>query len=381
MTRTIEGSTFVIATSGFADGLAPALRDRLVQRGALRLTVVTHPLLPEAGGPHSVTTFEHGRSTRREYRLPHRPPYTYVFDPFVPLRLPRCSMWFGFTNLAALRGLVRRRAGRAERVCYWPMDFVAARFGAGPATWAYERVDRLVCEQADQRFEVSQAALAARTESHRLEPGSMAPAQVVPMGTWVDRAPKADSSAWERQKLIYLGHLVERQGVATAIRSLSLLLGSFPKATLEVIGSGPLDGELRALATGLGLDTKVVFRGFVEDHAEVERLLAGATIGLAPYVARSDNFTRFADPGKLKAYLGAGIPIVLTDVPPNAHELEAVGAGVIAGDSPEAVAAASARLLADKALWLAAHEATLAYAEQFDWSAVLDGALATLGFS
>ncbi len=52
---------------------------------------------------------------------------------------------------------------------------------------------------------------------------------------------------------------------------------------------------------------------------------------IAPYYPFDTNsFTFFADPGKIKLYLGCGLPIVLTDVPPIAQELVREGAGRIA---------------------------------------------------
>ena len=42
-----------------------------------------------------------------------------------------------------------------------------------------------------------------------------------------------------------------------------------------------------------------------------------------------NRILRQADPGKLKVYLAAGLPILLTDVPPNAQELAAIGGAEI----------------------------------------------------
>ena len=63
---------------------------------------------------------------------------------------------------------------------------------------------------------------------------------------------------------------------------------------------------------------------------------------------------------------------MLTDVPPNAKELEAeAGAEVVPFDA-DAVADAVARLLDSPDGWRARHEAALAYAARFDWPDLLD---------
>jgi hypothetical protein len=43
----IEQSSFVIASNGFVDGPAQALRDYLLARRAGRLTMILHPLLDD----------------------------------------------------------------------------------------------------------------------------------------------------------------------------------------------------------------------------------------------------------------------------------------------------------------------------------------------
>jgi glycosyltransferase involved in cell wall biosynthesis len=378
--RRIDESTFVIATNGYADGPAQALRDYLLAHDARQVTMVNHPLVAEGGNEHLVTTHAGGTTSRKTYRLPNRPPYTYLFDPFVPVRLPTSTAWFGFNNLAALRGLSRRMLGKSEAVYYWAVDFVPERFGRGPVTGAYNLLDRLACTRVDARIELTEAALRGRTMALGLNADATAPAIIVPMGAWLSRTPKAKPGPWGEPRLVFLGHLVERQGVATLLQSFALLCDKRPDIRLDVIGSGLLESRLRALARTLGVDSHVTFHGFVDDHKDVEGILARGTIAVAPYVKDTQSFTRYADPGKLKAYLAAGLPIVLTDVPPNARELAASGAAILTDDEPEALAAAVERWLGDERLWRAAHSAALAYAQQFDWNALLGEGLAKLGF-
>ena len=72
-----------------------------------------------------ITVYEPDSEPRvRRVRLPSRPPFTYVLDPFVPLWPERVDGWFGFNNLACARGLLARRLGRADTVVYWAVDFV-----------------------------------------------------------------------------------------------------------------------------------------------------------------------------------------------------------------------------------------------------------------
>ncbi|MGE5691558.1 MAG: glycosyltransferase [Pseudomonadota bacterium] len=369
----------VVASNGYVDGPAQALRDFLVGRGHA-VTTVFHPLAVEDGTAHTLTRYEDGHVVeQRRVRVPLRPPASYAVDPLVPLRIPRADVWFGFNPLAAARGLAERRLGRAGRVVQWSVDFVPDRFGPGsPLTRLYDAVDRLACTRADAWVELSAEARDARDARHgiRRDP---ARTHVVPMGAWLGRTATAPPDAHGRRRVVYLGHLVPRQGVDVLLDALVLLRARGEEVAADVIGTGPEETALRARAAALHLGDAVRFHGFVADHRDVERLLAGGSIAVAPYRSDPASFTRFADPGKLKAYLGAGLPIVLTDVPPNAAELAAQAGAELVADDPAALADAIARGLADPEAWGRRRAAARAYARRFDWETLLGGLLAALG--
>jgi glycosyltransferase involved in cell wall biosynthesis len=352
-----------IASNGFADGPAQALRDYLVAEGAEVVTIF-HPLTPEQGTTHVVTTYAAGaRIAERRVRVPVRPPASFALDPFVPLLLPRVDVWFGFNPLACARGFV----ARADRVVLWSVDFVPDRFGAGTlVTRVYDRLDRLCCRRADARVELSEAAREARNLRHGL---GDAPALVVPMGAWLDRVPQTTPDSFRAGRVVFLGHLVERQGVA-------LLLESLSGRPADIVGTGPLEAELRAKAP-----ENVRFHGYLEEHREVERVLSEAAVAVAPYRRSPDSFTRYADPGKLKAYVAAGLPVVLTDVPPTAGELAAAAGAEVVADDAAAIGAGIQRAVATFDEWEARRQAALAYARRFDWNVLLGDALAELDIS
>ena len=364
--------TVAIVSNGFADGPAQALRDYLVARD-VRVVTIFHPLTPEQGRRHRITVYDNGAQVReRSVCLPLRPPASFALDPFVPLLPPHVDAWFGFNPLACARGLVARRQRRARRVVLWSVDFVPDRFGSGTLpTRVYDRLDRLSCMRANARVELSETARRARDRRHDLPPGS-APAFVVPMGAWIDRVPTTPPDGFRRRRLVFLGHLVERQGVGTLLAALSTL----DDVAADVIGTGPLEQELRGQAKRAALD--VTFHGYVADHRQVEQLLSRSSVAVAPYAQTAETFTRYADPGKLKAYLAAGLPVVLTDVPPNARELESEAGAEVVADDPAALAAAIGRALASPAAWQARRESALAYARRFDWNALLGNLLAEL---
>jgi glycosyltransferase involved in cell wall biosynthesis len=367
--------TFAVVSNGFAEGPAQALRDYLVARNASVVTIF-HPLTREQGTQHLIARYAEGEpQDERRVQLPLRAPLSFALDPFVPLLPPKVDGWFGFNPLACARGLAARRQGRARRVILWSVDFVPDRFGrATLPTRVYDRLDRVCCRRADARVELSEAAREARNQRHGLS-GEASDAHVVPMGAWIDRVPTTPPDGVRRRRVVFLGHLVERQGLGTLIDALDTGLD----VRADVIGTGPQEAELRECAQCLGLN--VTFYGYVDDHREVEELLSRSSVAVAPYAQTDESFTRYADPGKLKAYLAAGLPIVLTNVPPNAGELEREAGAEIVADDSGALADGIARALASPEEWRARRELALGYARRFDWNTLLGDVLAKLGLT
>jgi glycosyltransferase involved in cell wall biosynthesis len=93
-----------------------------------------------------------------------------------------------------------------------------------------------------------------------------------------------------------------------------------------------------------------------------------------------ESFTQYADPAKLRGYTAAGLPVILTNVPPNAEELAREAGAEIVPFRAEKIAAAIDRLLADPDEWRRRRAAALAYSRAFDWSRIVSEALAPIGY-
>jgi glycosyltransferase involved in cell wall biosynthesis len=59
-------------------------------------------------------------------------------------------------------------------------------------------------------------------------------------------------------------------------------------------------------------------------------------------------FPRYSDPGKIKAYLAAGLPVVITNVPKIAEVIERAKCGIAIPDEKEALVNAVSGLLANE---------------------------------
>jgi glycosyltransferase involved in cell wall biosynthesis len=383
VSKPISESTFFVAVNGATySPPASGLIDFLLACKARRVTTVFHPLEPENPPEHVITVYEAGEQTdRRVLKLPSRPPYTYLVDPLIPAWPEAVDGWFGFNNLMTARGLGARSFGRAGKVVYWAVDFVPDRFGAGsPLTRAYDALDRLCCTRADARFELSVPALEGRTERLGLDRRSAAPAQVVPVGAWVDAVPRTEPDAVEKRRVVFVSHLVPRSGARLVVEALGLLTKRGVEFTADIAGSGPLEQELRATAAQSGLDGNVRFHGFVQDQRDVEKLMADASVALAPYNPEDNLVSPHADPSKLKAYIAAGLPIVMTDTTHNSKDLAREGGAELIPYDAAALADGIERALASPEEWSRRRAAALEYARRYDWASILRDPLASVDF-
>lgn len=170
-------------------------------------------------------------------------------------------------------------------------------------------------------------------------------------------------------------------GVDTVIEAIALLAERNVEVTGDIAGHGPLEERLRGEAARRGIGERLRFHGFISDRDRLERLLAESAVALAPYSTRVESFTRYADPSKLKSYLAAGLPILLTDVPPNAEALAQHAGAQVVPDDPAAFADAIQRTLSDPVDWRRRRAAALQYARHFDWNTIVGDVLKRVGFA
>ena len=133
-------------------------------------------------------------------------------------------------------------------------------------------------------------------------------------------------------KLVFVGNLSRRKQPDLAVQALGVL---GPHTRLDIIGDGPLRGELEQLVRRLGLGEQIVFHGYLADPL--------------PWVAKADVFVlpSFSE-GIARAALEAlhlGVPCVLRDVDGNRELIRPRHNGALFTrneDLPEAVRAAAA---------------------------------------
>jgi GalNAc-alpha-(1->4)-GalNAc-alpha-(1->3)-diNAcBac-PP-undecaprenol alpha-1,4-N-acetyl-D-galactosaminyltransferase len=153
-----------------------------------------------------------------------------------------------------------------------------------------------------------------------------------------------DATALRARTVITLGRLVEQKGLDVLLAAWSKASPALPGWRLAIVGDGPLENELKALASALGIQDTVDWLGYIADPFT---LLRGSDL----FVMTS----RFeGTPNALLEAMACGLPAVVSDASPGPSELvgsdeTAAGLTVPVEDSA-ATAEAIIRLARDQTL-------------------------------
>lgn len=285
---------------------------------------------------------------------------------------PKADFFIGVDNLNAVCGLVLKFFGKVKKTVYYTIDYNPQRFKNGFLNFIYHRIDSICVKFCDKTWNLSSGMVVER-EKKGLSVKYKEKQITVPIGTDIEITPKP-YEAVNRFTLIYMGVLLERQGLQLVISILPRLKERFPEIKLLVIGAGPYKENLKKIVCDLKLEKEVEFKGLIESHQEVLKLLSVCAIGLAAYVQDKDNPTQYTDPGKPKAYLSAGVPVIITKVPQVAFEIEKEKCGFAIDYDEENCFQAIGRLLEDDILFKEFRNNARRFALRYTWDKIFQSA-------
>jgi phosphatidylinositol alpha-mannosyltransferase len=238
---------------------------------------------------------------------------------------------------------------------------------------AYEFGSRAMRRYAERLHGRIAVSAAARHFIDRYFPGDY---KVIPNGVDVERYRRAVPLArWQDgvHNLLFVGRHEPRKGLLDLLKAYRILRKTGCNCRLLVVGTGPQEREARRYVLTRRM-VGVEFLGRVSDQ-EKAQLFKTADVFVSPATG-GESFGIV-----LLEAMAAGAPIVASDI----HGYKGVvrrgaQALLVPPRQPKAVAAATARLLADPALRAAMSESGRARAEEFSWDRVTGRVEAYYGF-
>ncbi len=375
--QSLQEVRVVIVLHYYATGPGQELHGWLVGKRIAEAALLEHPF------PYSDRSFARwercspdGKLAGQNFPRWVRPMFLrYTLDFIRTLRLVlragvRYDYYVGNGAFNTAPGIILRWLGKVHHVVLYTIDYAPQAGGNRLYEMAYRWIDRFCCRRADVIWNLSPRMQEAR-QRDGLQVRFCAPVVIVPHGTHATALACLLPGNPDPLRVAFMGHVQEKSGLQLFLEVMPELAQELPGLRLEVFGDGPYLPRLREQVIMRGLTSSVAFHGFIPDHVELERQLARCGVGLALYHPETAGFSWLADPGKPKVYLACGLPVIITNVPSVAEEIERRKAGISIRFDVAELRMALHAAICNHGMYRAN---ALAMAKEFNWDCVFDRA-------
>jgi len=262
-------------------------------------------------------------------------------------------------SLLAMGGIFIRAVGKCKKVILYSHGTGKTRFDNKIFQIIYETVDKFIARQSDYNFVLSQEMVEVRKKQ------GIACDKVF----WIPASIPLDSlsrkKAVNNKKIIFIGVLDARNGVCILPDVVASVKKKFPKVNLDIIGDGVFLDLLKTRTKTLGLRKNIHFLGRL-NFKDYAANLTNYSIGIAPYEFSENNFTQITDPMKVRLYMSAGLPIVVTKNFTFSEEIRKNNLGFAVDYDAKSFSDKLIRLLSDNEFSNKMRARTLEYSKKYD---------------
>lgn len=378
MREKLSKSTFVIVAHRVFPSIVDDLKKYLLDNHCGELWYIIHEFSTLKTRRSFIEHYRGGNLVETHYGFDYR----FIPDPYVNIKdflysihwllfkVRRADIYVGLGGFNVMAGILLKKIMGLKKVVFYTVDYVPFRFTNRVINEIYHWMDKFALLHSTETWNLSSRMAEGRDELRGLRQDDYPNQVIVPVGLWLDGVKRYDFDSINKHELIFIGHIVEKAGVQKVLEAMPDILEAIPDFKFRIIGQGAYEETLKEQARKLGLESSVIFEGAIPDQQLANEKLARAALAVAMYDRTSDDFSYYADPGKLKTYLAAGLPILLTDVPHNARELEQRRCGKVISYDKDSISQAVIWLLSDEENLREYRENVLAHAADFDWNAI-----------
>lgn len=135
------------------------------------------------------------------------------------------------------------------------------------------------------------------------------------------------------KQLLFVGLVRNGQGIENVLD----FLATDKDYTLAIVGvaANGYENEVQRMIAERGLAGRVYFPNRFHSQDELCKIASRSLAGLALYSLDEDNFTHYADPGKVKAYLEMNLPVIMTRISEVVPFIERFHAGEVVSSMEE----------------------------------------------
>jgi len=288
------------------------------------------------------------------------------------------DIFFGSPNILALAGIILKKLGIVKKVIYYTIDYTPVKYKNPIINSIYFSVDKIVCYLSDEVWSLNDAMIESRIKDKNWDRKRIN-INIVPFGNHSDRFSPRDYLGNDRNMIVYFGGISQDKGAELFVPIAKELIKLGKKDFhFLVMGGGNVDW-LKEEVKEAGLAKYFEITGPIKTHKEIEDRLIKCGMAIAPYYPENkNNFSYYSDPGKVKEYLGCGLPIVITDVPPIAKEIQKKKVGLVAEYDPKDFALKINKITQDNAQYLSFRRRAITLGSGFSWVKIFNKVLPNL---
>jgi len=278
------------------------------------------------------------------------------------------DLFIGMDNLLVLVGLILKKFGIVKQVYYVVIDYTPRRYSNNLLNKIYYSLDKIALYKSDLVLGLNSIMVEQRIKDHNLDKSKIK-YKVASFGNHSSKRIKSDYKN-NKNNLVYFGGIMKSKGCELFVPIMqSLQAKGFDKIKFHIIGGGDIDW-LQEQVKQANLGDFIKIYGRIEKTKDIDKILLSSGIAIAPYYPEDkNNFSYYADPGKVKIYLGCGLPIIITDVPPIAKDIQSSTAGLITEYKADKFADSIIEVYNSYDKY---SKNAIIMGKQFDWQIILD---------
>lgn len=370
-----------IVTHDMFYGVPHALRDYILDKKAKELLFISHPLVEQRRS--SVVLYRKGRLISQRYiTQPIHGIFSYILDFLLTIywvikQKDKFNMLIAIDPLNAMSGLILKKLGKIDKVIFYSMDFNPIRFNSALLNFIFHKIEEICVKNADEVWNVSPKIAEGREKFLSISQKKYNQ-KIVSSGVWIDKIKQVPFSEVKKHQLLFLGHILKKQGLQMVLEATVDIIKIIPDFKFLILGGGEYEEVLKSKAKKLGIENHVEFKGWIRDREIIDTTLGESAAAIVTYVPEREklyNFSYYGDPIKLKEYLASGLPVILTDVPHNAREIERNNCGIVVEYKKEKIANAIIEILGNNKRLREYRKNAVKYARKFDWNVIFSEVL------
>lgn len=274
------------------------------------------------------------------------------------------ELFIGEGHIYSFVGIAMKKIGLVRKIIYSSGDYFTN-------VKSFRLIDKEVSKHVDVIWCASELMLKEREKN--LAGLKIAPQVVMPLGI-IMRNKNILEKKPDAKTILFMGNIQPHQGIDLMIEAFKEVRKTYPNTILEIIGRGPYMEEAQEKVSYANLSSHIVFHGFIDCQDKVDQIYQRSLVGMALYDPELSSFTKLSDPGKIKDYLSAGLPVITTNVFPFSSEIATSGAGVVVTYDKDSVVKALNRIIDQKNIGVF-RKSAIKLAEKYLWDKVLDNTL------